>query len=102
MSNENLLAALLAQAREEGASVATLRALIEETSETGARRALTSLGLEDDHAGRDVRELRDLLRAWRDVKRSAVKAVAGWVTRLMLAVLLVGVSVKLGLGVLVK
>ena len=102
MSNENLLAVLLAQAREEGASVTTLRALIEETSETGARRALTSLGLEDDHAGRDVRELRALLRAWRDVKRSAVKAVAGWITRLVLAVLLVGVSVKLGLGALIK
>lgn len=97
MSNEKLLAALLAQAREEGASVATLRALIEETSETGARRALASLGLEDEHAGRDVRDLRDVIRAWRDVKRSALKAFADWLLRLLLALLLVGAWVKLGL-----
>lgn len=102
MSNEKLLAALLAQARDEGASVTTLRALMEETSETGARRALALLGLHDDHAGRDVRELRDLLRAWRDVKRSALKAVIGWLLRLVLALMLLGVSVKLGLGVFVR
>jgi hypothetical protein len=97
MSNETLLAALLAQAHEEGAPMATLRGLIEEASQLGARRAFADLGLADDLAGRDVRELRDLLRAWRDVKSSAVKAVAGWAVRLLLAVLLVGLTVRAGL-----
>lgn len=97
MSNENLLAALLAQAREEGAAVATLRGLIEEASELGARRAIADLGLADEHAGRDVRDLRELLKAWRDVKTSAAKAVAGWMVRMLLALLVLGVTVKLGL-----
>lgn len=97
MSNETLLAALLAQAREEGVAVATLRGVIEEASELGARRAIADLGLNDEHAGRDVRELRDLLKAWRDVKSSAVKEVASWLVRLLLAILLIGLSVKLGL-----
>lgn len=94
MSNETLLAALLAQAREEGVATATLRGLIEEASQLGARRALADLGLADELAGRDVRELRDLLRAWRDVKSSAVKAVVGWAVRLLLAALVVGLTVR--------
>lgn len=97
MSNETLLAALLAQAREEGVAAATLRGVIEEASELGARRAIADLGLADEHAGRDVRELRDLLKAWREVKSSAVKEVASWFVRLLLAILLIGLSVKLGL-----
>ncbi|NNM76658.1 hypothetical protein HJG53_07065 [Sphingomonas sp. ID1715] len=97
MSQDGLLASLLAQAEGEGASVATLRGVIEEASELGARRALASLGLEDASAGVDVRELRSLLGAWRDAKKSAVQAVAGWFVRLLLALLLVGIAVKTGL-----
>lgn len=97
MSQDTVLAALMAQAADEGASVATLRGVIEEASELGARRALASLGLADAGASADIGELRELLRAWRDAKRSAVKAVAGWVTRMVLALVLVGIAVKLGL-----
>ena len=97
MTQDNLLASLLAQAEGEGASRATLRGVIEEASELGARRALASLGLEDAAAGKDMRELRDLLGAWRDAKKSAVQAVAGWFVRLLLALLVVGIAVKAGL-----
>ena len=97
MSQDNLLASLLAQAEGEGASVACLRAVIEEASELGARRALASLGLEDASAATDMRELRSLLGAWRDAKKSAVQAVAGWFVRLLLALLVVGIAVKTGL-----
>lgn len=95
--NDNLLASLVAQAEGEGSSRACLRGVIEEASEMGARRALASLGLEDEHAGRDMRELRDLLGAWRDAKKSALQAVAGWFVRLLLALMVVGVAVKTGL-----
>lgn len=95
--NDNLLASLVAQAEGEGTSRACLRGVIEEASEMGARRALASLGLEDEHAGRDMRELRDLLGAWRDAKKSALQAVAGWFVRLLLALMVVGVAVKTGL-----
>ena len=91
-----LLAQLIAQGAAEGADMATLRAVAEEAGELGASRALARLGLDDPHAGKDMGELRELLEAWRDAKRSAVKAVAGWVVRMLLALVVVGLAVKLG------
>lgn len=76
----------------------TLRAVVEEASELGARRALARLGLADEAARDDVGELRELLKAWRDAKRSATKAAIGWVVRGCLALVLIGVALKLGLA----
>jgi hypothetical protein len=90
----NVLAHLIAQGSAGGADLATLRAIAEEAGELGATRALTRLGLADDAATRDLAELRELLTAWRDAKRSAWKAFAGWAAALLLAVL----AVKLGFG----
>ena len=95
--NASMLALLVAQAEGQGADLVTLRALIEEASETGAERALGALGLKDESARRDMDELRELLQAWRDAKRSAWQAVVTWVVRIGLAALLVGMAVKLGL-----
>jgi uncharacterized membrane protein YdfJ with MMPL/SSD domain len=41
-------------------------------------------------------ELRELLSAWRDAKRTAWRAVVGWVVRIGLAVVIAGVAVKMG------
>jgi hypothetical protein len=73
-----------------------LSELAEESSQAGARRALASLGLDDPRARRDMDELRELLSAWRDAKRSAVKAVVAWVVSVMLALLIAGMAIKLG------
>ena len=54
MSAEALLATLMAQAEGRGADLVTLRALVEESSQAGARRALASLGLDDPRARRDM------------------------------------------------
>lgn len=97
-----VLAQLLAQGAERGADLATLRAIAEEAGELGATRALTRLGLSDEGAGRDVAELRELLRAWRDAKRSAWKAALAWVMRVLGALLLAGLAVKLGFGGWIK
>jgi hypothetical protein len=78
-----------------------MQALLERASETGARRALARLGLDDPKARQDMSELRELLSAWRDAKRSARKAAVGWVVRMVLALLLIGLAVKLGLPGLV-
>ena len=78
-----------------------LQGLLEQASETGAYRALARLGLDDPHAAKDMSELRELLSAWRDAKRSARKAAIGWVVRMALALLLIGIAVKLGLPQLV-
>jgi Family of unknown function (DUF6127) len=78
-----------------------LQGLLEQASETGARRALARLGLDDANAAKDMSELRELLSAWRDAKRSARKAAIGWAVRMVLALLLIGLAVKLGLPGLV-
>lgn len=97
-----VLTQLLAQAEGARGDLTTLRAIVEEAGELGATRALTRLGLADPGAERDVAELRDLLRAWRDAKRSAWKALLAWVGRMLCVVLLAGLAVKLGFGDWVK
>jgi hypothetical protein len=97
MSAEALLASLMAQAEGRGFDLITMRALVEESSQAGVRRALASLGLDDERARRDMDELRELLSAWRDAKRSAWRAVVTWLVRLALAMLLIGIAVRLRL-----
>jgi hypothetical protein len=93
----SMLALLVAQAEGQGADLVTLRALIEEASEGGAERALSALGLRDENARRDMDDLRELLRAWRDAKKSAWNAVVTWAVRIVLALLVAGMAVKMGL-----
>jgi len=96
-----MMAQLTAQAEQRGADLATLRALIEESTQIGANRAMAELGLADAGACSDISELRELLSAWRDAKKSARKAAIGWIVRVGLALLLIGLAVKLGLANLV-
>lgn len=100
--DSGVLAQLFAQGRDEGADLATLRAVAEEAGELGASRALARLGLADAAAERDMTELRELLGAWRDAKKSAWKALIGWIVRLVLALVLVGLAVRLGFGEHIK
>ncbi|WNO53548.1 DUF6127 family protein [Stakelama saccharophila] len=102
MTNGLVLAQLIDQAEDAGADLVTLRAIVEEAGELGAARALARLGLEDAAAAKDMAELRELLGAWRDAKRSAAKALIGWIVRLGLALVLVGLAVRLGFGAWVK
>lgn len=106
MTREDMLARLVAQAASEstgfGPEIVTLRALVEEASELGAARALERLGLDDPRAKADMGELRELLSAWRDAKRSAWKAAVEWLMRAMLALLLVGIALRLGAGELLR
>ena len=101
MTGDALLARLMAQAEGRGVDLVTLRALVEEASQAGATRALGALGLDDPRARRDMDELRELLSAWRDAKRSARQAVVGWMVRVMLALLLIGMAVRFRLTDLV-
>ena len=68
--------------------------LLDRAAERGAERVLAHLGLENGHAARDIRELRDLLEAWRDARRIAWQTVVKIVTTGFLAVLLVGAVIK--------
>lgn len=101
MTNEDMLAKLMAQASTQGSDLITLRAIVEEASELGAKRVLHRLSLDDASAPGDLDELRELLSAWRAAKASASKAVIEWAVRGVMALLLIGIAVKLGaLGLL--
>ena len=98
MTREEMLARLIAQADAQGGDLITLRAIVEEASELGAARVLERIGLADPSAQDDIDELRELLSAWRDAKASAWKAAVEWLVRGVLALLLVGIAVRLGVG----
>ncbi|MCH7629050.1 MAG: hypothetical protein IH997_10105 [Proteobacteria bacterium] len=96
MKREEMLARLLAQAETEGSELITLRAIVEEASDLGAKRVLERMGLADEGAHEDLTELRELLQAWRDAKASAWKAAVDWLVRGVLALLLMGIAVRVG------
>lgn len=94
--NDEMLARLVSQLAEDGADLVTVRALIEEASDAGAGRAMARLGLADPHARKDLDELRQLLAAWRDAKRSALRTAFDWFAKALLALLLFGLAVRFG------
>lgn len=71
--------------------------LLDRAAERGAERVLSHLGLENGSAAKDIRELRDLLEAWRDARRTAWQTTIKVVTTAILAALLVGAAIKLKL-----
>lgn len=74
-------------AREEMAAVA----------EEGARKALESIGLHDESASRDVKDFRNLMMAWREIKSEARKSAVGWFTKLLLSLIIAGIALKTGI-----
>ena len=64
--------------------------MIEKAAEAGAKKALREVGLSDDDANVDVKELRNLLDTWRITKRTAVKTIVQAVTYLFLGALITG------------
>lgn len=68
---------------------------LDELLTRAAERCLAHLGLENGHAARDIGELRELLEAWRDARRTAWRTVIKVATTGILATLLVGAAIKL-------
>ena len=48
-----------------------LERMLDRAAKRGAAEALKAVGLHDDNAGHDIREVRDLLTAWRATKQAA-------------------------------
>jgi len=71
--------------------------LLTRAAERGAERALACLGLQNGHAAADIRDLRGLIDAWREARRTAWQTAVKVVTTGVLAALLVGVAIKLRL-----
>ena len=47
-----------------------LEEMLDNAARRGAKEALRSIGLLDDDAARDIIEMRSLLEAWRDTRKS--------------------------------
>jgi predicted DNA-binding protein (UPF0251 family) len=63
-----------------------LEELLARAAEVGAKRALDHVGLHDENAAEDMRELRSVLDGWRAAKSAALKTVVQMlVTGLMVA-----------------
>lgn len=71
--------------------------LIEDAATRGARKALAEVGLQDEHAARDIRNLRDLLGAYRIIKIGALRQVGQSLALLVLGAIMLAVSYKLRL-----
>ena len=65
-----------------------LEEMLDSAARRGAKEALRSIGLLDDDAHRDINEMRSLLEAWRDTRKS-VRVTA---TRVITTALLVFIS----------
>lgn len=70
------------------------QAALEKAAEEGAKKALASLGLHDEDAAEDVRELRNLLEGWRDAKKAVIQTLFKSITTLLLTLLAAGAAVK--------
>jgi hypothetical protein len=57
-----------------------LEAMLDRAARRGAKEALRSIGLLDDDAQKDITEMRSLLEAWRDTRKSVWSTITKLVT----------------------
>jgi len=71
-------------------SQAELEVLLQQAAKRGAQEALSKLGLHDDEAGHDIRELRQLIDSWREVKLTATKTLVKWLMMGIIGIISLG------------
>ncbi len=57
-----------------------LEDMLDRAARRGAKEALRSIGLLDDDAHKDITEMRSLLEAWRDTRKSVWSTITKLVT----------------------
>lgn len=76
---------------------------MQDSAQRGAEAALKMVGLEDQYAGEDIRNLRALLKSWRRVKKGFWQTILEMVGKasaiVVLSLLLAGIAAKLGVPV---
>ena len=73
-----------------------LEAMLDRAARRGAKEALKSLGLQDDDAHKDLHEMRTLLEAYRDTKKSIWSTVVRITTVALLSFVAASVWMQLG------
>jgi 2-iminoacetate synthase ThiH len=69
--------------------------MIARAAKQGAREALQSVGLHDENAGEDMKELRNLLDAWRSTKKTVWSQIVKATTMAVLGAIVVGAFFQL-------
>jgi hypothetical protein len=77
---------------------AQLEDLLETAADRGARKALASVGLQDDKAPIDIRQLRDLLAMYRVVRNSALSAFGKALMYALIGAGALWLGIKLNIG----
>jgi hypothetical protein len=71
-----------------------LRSIVREEMKS----VLKEIGLHDDDAGNDVRDLRSLVSDWRGIKKTIWQTIARWGTLIVLGIMTLGTWNKFGGG----
>lgn len=69
--------------------------LLEQAAFRGTRKALKEVGLADEEAAHDIRDLRDLAGSIKTMQRTFLQTIVRWITIGLLALLVAGVAAKL-------
>ena len=73
-----------------------LEAMLDRAARRGAKEALRSIGLLDDDAHKDITEMRGLLEAYRDTKKSVWTTVVRITTIALLSFIAASVWMQIG------
>ena len=69
--------------------------MIARAAQQGAKAALESIGLHDENAGQDMKELRNLLDAWRSTKKTVWSQIVKAMTMAVLGAIAAGAFLQL-------
>ena len=73
-----------------------LELMLDRAAKRGAQEALKSIGLSDENAYQDMKEVRNLLDAWRATKQTVGQTIARVVTTALLTALAAGIWMNWG------
>ena len=73
-----------------------LEVMLDRAARRGAREALKSLGLQDEDAHKDIHEMRTLLEAYRDTKKSIWSTAVRITTVALLSFIAASVWMQIG------
>lgn len=73
-----------------------LQIMLDRAAKRGAGEALKELGLSDDNAVHDIKEMRDLLDTFRDMRRTILMTFAKMATTFVVGLLILGSYMKWG------
>ena len=78
------------QQERRAMSPEVIEEMMARAAKQGARAALESIGLHDENAGDDMKELRNLLDAWRSTKKTVWSQVVKAMTMAVLGAIAAG------------